>query len=654
MSDDLKTEEIVKTIGELVLKSHENVNSTLVITLPPGCPQLPQVRKYEFQIDGDTVVFASIEERNRFLASYLFDKHKDQYQLDTRQWLEKANDLWRHEICSSDKVAGRLLALVHDSEDIFLLAASAIADERLEVFTVLHLIEAALPYLHQIEPAPIIQLCGVQHEKTKKDLMAGAFLAQLQIKLCDMPESCRVLHSILQDKISDSTVALHQTTLLALASHAGEEAVRLALDDVNSENLILKRAAIWTLGRLLVCNKINKTKFAYAVEVLTLNISHPDEQVRRTAIYAAAESISITRKFDSVLLKMSKAGDQEVLAALSHHLFVNTKDLSDKEIFQKYIRQLCKLTPIFKGAVDNFDFILRELLASHRNQRNQQFVLSCLTEWIARNGQVTPRDTKFPDLFDSTVFEMVKAPELLSQIITEWLLSDDRKHASAAAGLLSKLWVHGYKSPEFDAKLLSTLKKSDFLFLVRRLLGFVNSEDHLLSLTISFLKSSNLQDWVLGFVHTILAEEVGIDYPESTIKRLEQEKSQTSDPRIVVLYSRVIQQIVSYMEAIEALPRIEELKPPPNVQRLFASAHAKQMNVVAKEARKNSIFAQICTEVPMKSGKGWFSFRDGGYTESSNLIPHSHSIALPLRHVLDAFGYEIRQMGFRLAKRGEE
>jgi hypothetical protein len=108
------------------------------------------------------------------------------------------------------------------------------------------------------------------------------------------------------------------------------------------------------------------------------------------------------------------------------------------------------------------------------------------------------------------------------------------------------------------------------------------------------------------------------------------------------------------MDAIEALPRIEELKPPPDVQRLFASAHAKQMNVVTKEARKKSIFAQICTEIPMKGGNGWFSFRDGGYTESSNLIPHSHSIALPRRHVLDAVGYEIRHMGFRLAKRGEE
>jgi len=648
MMDSAQT---VNALGELVLRSHESGSSDLAIVLPPESLHSPQERSDEIQIDGDSVVFASIEGRNRFLASYLFDKHKEQFQLDPCQWLQKANDIWRHEIGSSDRVAGRLLALVHNSEDIFLVAASAIVDGSIEVFTVLHVVEAALPYLHKIEPASIIQLCDVQHEKTKNDLMAGAFLSQLQKKLAGMPDTCRLLHSLLLGRITPSTVALHPTALLALASFSDEEAVKLAFDDSASEITTLKRAALWTLGRLLVSDLIKKSKIASTVNVITTYMSHSDDLVRKTAIQAAADAISTTRKFDTVLLKMAEAADQEVLAALSHHLFINMSKLVGDNPLNQFVQHLCKLTPTFKGAVDNFDFILAQLLA---DELQQQFVLSCLSEWVARNGQAIPRDTSFPDLFDSTVFELVKRPELLSQIITEWLSSDDRKHASAAAGLLSKLWVHDFKNPEFYATLLSTFNKSDFLFLVRRLLGFVNSEDHLLSLTISLLKSTNLEDWVLGFVHTVLAEEVGMDYPDSTLKRLEQEKSMTSEPRIVALYSSVIQQITCNMDEIEALPRVEELKPPPDVQRLFASAHAKQMNVVAKEARKKSIFTQICTEIPMKGGNGWFSFRDGGYTESSNLIPHSHFIALPRRHVLDAVGYEIRNMGFRLAKRGEE
>lgn len=650
MPKDMMTAQTANTLGELVLHSHEGGSSDLTHALLPESTHLPQERTDEIQIVGDKVVFASIEGRNRFLASYLFEKHREEYQINPLQWLQKAHDVWRHEIGSSDSVAGRLLALVHDSEDIFMVAANAIADGSIEVFTVLHVVEATLPYLHKIEPTSISYICDVQHEKTKNDLMAGAFLSQLQKKLTGMPEVCRLLHSHLQAQITPSTVALHPTALLALASLTGEEAVKLAFEDSTSENATLKRAALWTLGRLLVSGLIKKSKIAATVNIITANMSHSDDLVRKTAIHAAADAISITRKFDAILSLMAEAGNQEVLAALSHHLFMNSSKLASDSYFEKFVRHLCKLTPTFKGAIDNFDFTLRQLLT---DEVQQQFVLSCLSEWVARNGHEIPRDTSFPELFDSTVFELVKRPELLSQIITEWLSSDDRKHASAAAGLLSKLWVHGFKNPEFDATLLSTFNKSDFLFLVRRLLGFVNSEDHLLSLTISLLKSTNLQDWTLGFVHTVLAEEVGMDYPDSTMMRLEQEKSQTSDPRIVELFSRVIQKITTYMDAIETLPRIEELKPPPEVQRLFASAHAKQMNVVAKEARKMSIFSQIFTEIPMKGGKGWFSYRDGGYTESSNLIPHSHSIALPRRHVLDAVGYEIRLMGFRLARREE-
>ena len=79
----------VNALGELVLRSHESGSSDLAIVLPPESLHSPQERSDEIQIDGDSVVFASIEGRNRFLASYLFDKHKEQFQLDPCQWLQK-------------------------------------------------------------------------------------------------------------------------------------------------------------------------------------------------------------------------------------------------------------------------------------------------------------------------------------------------------------------------------------------------------------------------------------------------------------------------------------------------------------------------------------------------------------------------------------
>jgi len=650
MSTEMIEKNELKKIGEIVLNSHANDSSDLSIVLPSEFAGLAQKQTTDFDFDGKTAIFSSFEKRNHFLASYIFEKHREEFISKPSQWLKTAHDVWRHEIGAPDSVAGRLLALVHDTEDIFLIAANAISGECIEVFTVLHVVEASLPYLDTIEPKSIFYLCSVQHDKTKNDYMAGAFLSQLQKKLTGLPETCRLIHTFLRREISQKTVALHPTALLALASSLGDEATILAIEDVDSQNAILRRAALWTLGRLLVSNQIKKAKITTVINVITNNIYDSDEQVRRTAIYASAESISITKKFDTVLFKLADAGDQEVLAALSHQLFLNAECMAGKDGFKKYVGQLCKLQPTAKGAVDNFDFILKQLL---EDEDQQQFVLTCLTEWVSINGIDNPRNNSFAELFNSTVFELVKRRELLSQIITDWLSSDNRKHASAAAGLLSNLWVHGVKDPEFSVTLLNSFNKSDFLFLLRRMLGFVHSEDHLISLTISLLKISDPQQWVLGFVHTALVEELGMDYPGSTTKRLEEEKDKATNSVIIELYSRTIEIITSQMNAIEALPRIEELKPPPDVQRQFASTHAKQMNKIGKESRKLSIVSQIFTEIPMKGGKGWFSYRDGAYTDASNLHPYSHSIALPRRHVLDSVGYEIRLMNFRCAKREE-
>jgi len=637
-----------KEIGELLLEHHKCGIVDLTIALPTKKSNLSKKKTADFKINGNTLCFSSLEARNRFLANYLFDKNREEFQTNSYMWLQTAHEVWCHEIGNSDSISGRLLALLHKNDDIFLIAASAIESGKIEVFNVLHVIESALPYLNEIKPKSIYSLCSSQHEKTKNDLMAGAFLCKLQQVLTSQPGTCRLLHTLLRSEISQTTVALHPTALQALAYSSDEEAATLAFEDAESQNVTLKRAALWTLGRLLVSNLIVKTKIIPVVNVIIANISDPDEQVRRTAIYAAAEAIIVTRRFDAALLSLGKIGDPDVLAAISHQLMLSTKNLKDKAIFKKLVRLLCMLKPTFKGAIDNFDFILRQLLS---DEKQQQFVISCLTEWAEINGAESPRDKSFAELFDSTAFELVKRKKLLSQIITEWLNADNWKQASAVSGLLSHLLVHNFKTPEFSPELLETFNHADFLYLVRRMLGFVHSDDHLISLTMSLLKIKNPRQRVFGIVQNVLVEEVGMDYPGSTIKRLEEERSTATDPELIAFYSSAIEEITSKMDTIEALPRIEELKPPPNIQRQFSMVHAKQMSKMMDEARKKSIFSQIATEIPMKGGKGWFCFRDGGYTDTSNLQSHSHFVALPRRHVLDSVGYELRLMSFRLAKR---
>jgi hypothetical protein len=639
--------DVIDLVGDSVLNLHSAGSFELTVTLPARISSPPTELSNAAVIDGATLRFLSLDARNDFLAEYLFNKNQDQLQGSLHMWLVAGLDVWRKEIGNANSVSGRLLALVHESEDVFTIAAEAIGTEKMEVFDVLHVVEASLPYLSKIKPESIINLCKAQHEKTKNDLAAGMFFNKLEKLLVTLPETCRLIHLYLRTDISEATAALHPTVLLALASSSKREATTLAYEDARSEATTLRRAALWTLGLLLTSNHITNAILSAVSSTIISNMSDSDEQVRRTAIHAAVQAIIVTRKFDSTVLSLARSGNQDVLAALSHVLF--STDMKNKSSFKKWVSLLCKLNRSAVGAIRNFDFILMQLST---DEAQQQFVISCLTEWIESDAKRSPSDKEWPKLFSSTVSRIANNNKLLSLIITQWLLSDSWGLASAASGMLSYLWAHNFRSPEFSTSVLDTLDDKSLLYLARRMLGFIHSEDHLLSLTISLLKTKNRQARLFGLVHALLVDEVGADYPGSTVRMLEHAKT-TAEPELISLYTSAIEKITHAMNEIETLPRIEELKPPPAFQREFAKANAKQMSSLMEEAQKESIFRQIATEIPIKAGKGWFSFRNGEYTDTSNFQSLSHSVALPRRHVLDSVGYELSRLGMRLAKRGE-
>jgi hypothetical protein len=185
------------------------------------------------------------------------------------------------------------------------------------------------------------------------------------------------------------------------------------------------------------------------------------------------------------------------------------------------------------------------------------------------------------------------------------------------------------------------------------MLGFVTSEEHLLSLTMSLLKTRDAQQRTFGLVHSLLADELGIDYPSSTVEMLESAKTATIDAGLLSLYSSAINAINDRINKLDELPRLVELRPPPGLQRQFSMAHAKQMEAASEDAKKHSILRQIATEIPIKAGLGSFNFREGNFTEPTHFHSISTSFSLPRRHASDTVGYEIRGLMLRLAKRGE-
>jgi hypothetical protein len=642
--------DLTKMVGELALNLHMNWSDELIADLQADSPKPSQKETSDYFIEGKTIRFSSIEARNRCVAVYVFEKNRQAFADNMQMWLSTARDLWQCEIGKADSAAGRLLALVHKRDDIFAIAANEIESQSMQVFDVLHVVEAALPYINNLPVDGIIRLCTAQHERTKNDLAAGILFNKLEKIIAAQPDTCRAIHSRLRVDTAEATASLYTAVSLALAKTSFEESVSLALEDAQSLNEILKRAALWTLGRLITLPMVTTDAISKVSAAVITNMSDTVEGVRQTAINAAAHAAPLTEAFDESLVRLAESGDQYALAAIANTLMLNFTEMKSKAHFSEWVRFLCKLTPHTKGGIDNFDYILYQLIG---DESQQQFALSCLTDWVDANVGDTPLDKLVTALFNSTASELAKRPALISQINTEWLLSESKRLASAAAGLLSYLWVHGIKNPEFSSSRLDALEQSDLVFLARRMLGFIYSEEHIISLTMSLLKTRDAPKRTFPIVRALLIDELGQDYPLSTINTLEAAKASSTDGEWITFYSLMLEEINSRMKAIETLPRLLELRPPPSLQRQFEKARAKQMSKAAEEAQKGSVIQQLVTKIPIKAGQGWFSYRDGSYTEPSYMKSISHSVSIPRRHVIDTVGYEISRLLLRLAKRGD-
>jgi len=311
--------------------------------------------------------------------------------------------------------------------------------------------------------------------------------------------------------------------------------------------------------------------------------------------------------------------------------------MRDKPYFREWVCFLCKLPPSSTGLIDRFDHLLSRLLS---DPDQQEFAVSCLALWICNNGSANPRDHHLSELFDITTFELAKRPELLSQVITDWFLNDDRKLPAAAAGLLSRLGTCGIENPVFSTPILNSLDERDLLFLARRLVGYIFFEAPLLSLALSLFRTENASQRVYGILYSLFVDELGYDYPTSTIDALESLKSTDADEDQKNFCSAVIEAIKGRLDAIASLPRLVELRPPPSLERRFGKARARQMDDSIENAKKGSLIRQIAREVPIKAGVGSFTFREGAYTDTTYLKSLSQSLLLPQRYLLDAIGYE--------------
>lgn len=637
-------------VVELALNLHRQAGAGLRIDVPAGAvltaAELPRGCQL---VEGVVLQFDSLVVRNVIVASAMFERLQSPSGVDADVLFERAYELWRYEIGHNDQASGRLIALASANTDVLAIGAQRIRSGA-DVFDVLHLVEAALPYLHKIEARSIIDLFIAKYEPTKNDIAAGAIHGALESWLETRAGDALALHANVLEHLSEATASLLGNAIVALAKTDYSAAVEVARRDAGAEAPLQARVGVWALGRLLLDERAPSTSIDEVSRAIIELIEHEQGELRSQAIRAAAGAMHVIAEFDPILERLAQCGDQDVLCAVATVLFLKAKELGKRGITQRWLELMTSLKPEFKGAIRDVDHAMARLLS---DPANAPMVASMLGKWVAKHGRKVAIDSETASLFDDTARNLIPLTTSWGLLITDWLLSDAQEHPAALAGFLTQLSHHSVIELGLDKGRLDGLAMEDLLFLARRLLGYVHDRAQLTSLAISMLLSNEPEKRIFPVLRALLVDEIGYDYPGSTAvacRKACETASSGSQKEFLLMVAEMTERLANEQSS---LPMLNELRPPTRLRRLFSRARAKQMDESFEEASQNSLWRQVATRITIKAGRGTFSYRDANYGPSMPLSSMSHSIELPRREAFDPIGNSIRHLGFRLARRGE-
>lgn len=635
------------TAGTLARQLQAADRGELEIAIPAGA-QFDASATPGASVEGRKLRFARLEDRNAAAAAEVLAELGDPPFDEQAVWAA-ADALWGREIGNADMASGRFLAAVHPSTSVLRLAAAHITCPA-DVFHALHLVEAALPYLEAIEPLDVVALCDAEQPHTVNDLAGGAFYDALSRWFRRKPAvACNMVEFLLAQTRQVRGNLLGSAWMAWFASDQQASVSRLLDADSRTDFAELHEVTCWIAGRMLAEPSLS-ADLAAALEAAVLRrIADEDVVQRRAGLRAASAVLHLRRTFDATLRARITAGDLDaaryVVQALSH----NDRELLQAGIFFEWLPLCVGLGEGFEPALDGLDFSLSRLLRPE--SKHVEPALEFLEAWVRAHFGSGAGKREFADCFDACTRALLSQPPLMSRVFTRWMLADGLATAKAAAGMVAAARTDDQMAIEFDPAVLDTTTEADLMYIAKRMLGFLLEAKQMLSLALSLLKLRDAKVRVLPLLRWLLYEQLGYDHPGTTSDALRKRAEQETDSDIKELLGSIAGQLEADMAALEALPRLRELEVPIVLRRDFAKARAKVLEHSVREAQKQSVLAQLATQVHIKAGETSFQHQGESWTEPVHFSSHSVWFEMPRREVLDPAGNAYRRLLLRTTKR---
>ncbi|BBU30382.1 hypothetical protein BTHE68_41160 [Burkholderia sp. THE68] len=638
-----------RSLGQLALALHRSGKPDLAIDISQDETDALATSEFahSFGISEQRLIFNSLTGRNEQVAREVLTHDG----VDSPQGLfDAATRLLREERFQRPYAASRLIALASATRDVLAEAAVYLGAGPRAVWEMAEIFGDVLLQLEGVRFEALLSFCSAVKPGSQGSLRASQLFEPLVALFETRPDLREAALQLCNTQLNAETVDVYSASLYALDRTDRDVALSQMLQGLASPDALRRTACGWML--VFVCRKqdLAEVEIAAIKPQLLLHLSDTKSNVHDlacSAVVAALPGRELAPEEWRVLLEKE---DVSALKALAAGLRDIHRALSNPEDIVGFMRPCLFFDASFPMELLHVDHMMSLLAESG----HEQISLTWFTDWIARHGSGVFNDHAFAESFDQTVHWLFENPSFFSKLTTQWLLSEHRNLPAAAGGLFSYASITKVAPVGFDMSIVDELDLEGLVFICRRVAGFLLHEAQSLTLVLSMLKTRDSATRTYALVREMLTNEIGYDYPAATIDKVKVHRMRCDDPVEQKFLEEIVQHIEDVNAALNALPFANELQPPTRLARSFARARDKEMSQKVREASDKSVFAQIVHRVPLKAGKGFFSYAADTYTETTDMVTLSSSATLPRRDVHDSVGAALRRLRFQSAKRGEK
>lgn len=604
---------------------------------------LLNVKSDDYYLNDNKLVFSSLYDRDKYVAYHYSSEISTDCTNKGNVIALTAFSIWEKSLRGDRTVAGLFLSLYEGEIDIWQLL---LATKR-NAYEITSLADQFIKHTENIDVQKLLLFFSAIYNE--KNQYFGLY-PSLEEKLSDNPQKCHEIINNIHSDIQLGTLQLYNIALLSLKKQYYTTTIDILICDIQKNDSTLSPQSLWIIGRVVEKSK-SRYRNSEIVEAIKNSISSPIPVIFNAAVQAVVDTVVQFSEVRAIIHNLLESKNIKLIETLSFKLYLE-KQLVSHSDFPFWLSCICK------AAMDNdalCDSILHTLSYIAKDESKHELLIDCLFI-ILRNNSISEKNIKI----ENFVFTITKHPDLLNKLFTLSLTDENPKITVFSRIVATYLVVHQNEHIlEFCVETITSFTKNEFIFLVRRLLGFISNETQLTSLTLSLLNVNYSKKIVYSLVKEVIINEIAMDYPNHVRDEIKKRKSGVKGRgnKIIKLYNEILSEIDDNYSSFSALPQIKELSPSSLLIHNFQKERDKAMTKNNNLHKEESFIFKIATPIALKAGIGSFYYNNlnnKGYSEPSYLQNFSSSYSLPRRYVMDNIGYDISIAQFRSAKKDTE